>query len=143
MYQTETAFNDGTRRMQSQIANFTKQEENERKQAAQKGAQTRKERLKNEREAINALNKMWIDGIRNLQDKEYALTAENSRKEIAALKEKLTTEKNLTKTAREAINRQIILMEADLQLKLGDLRKKDLFSKIGFHGYWFNVLSLT
>lgn len=126
VYQTETAFNDGTRRMQSQIANFTKQEENERKQAAQKGAQTRKERLKNEREAINALNKMWIDGIRNLQDKEYALTAENGRKEIAALKEKLTTEKNLTKTAREAINRQIILMEADLQLKLGDLRKKFL-----------------
>lgn len=126
VYQTETAFNDGTRRMQSQIANFTKQEENERKQAAQKGAQTRKERLKNEREAINALNKMWIEGIRNLQDKEYALTVENSRKEIAALKEKLTTEKNLTKTAKEAINRQIILMEADLQLKLGDLRKKFL-----------------
>ena len=126
VYQTETAFNDGTRRMQSQIANFTKQEENERKQAAQKGAQTRKERLKNEREAINSLNKMWIEGIRNLQDKEYALTVENSRKEIAALKEKLTTEKNLTKTAKEAINRQIILMEADLQLKLGDLRKKFL-----------------
>lgn len=124
VYKTETAFNDGTRRMQSQIANFTKQEENERKQAAQKGAQTRKERLKNEREAVNALNKMWIDGIRNLRDKEYALTVEENRKEIAAIKEKLETEKNLTKTAKEAMNRQIILLEADLQLKLGDLRKK-------------------
>lgn len=121
-----TEFNNGTRRMQSSLAAFTKQEENEQKQRAASAASARKERLKNEREAINALNKMWIDGIRNLQDKEYALTVENSRKEIAALKEKLTTEKNLTKTAREAINRQIILMEADLQLKLGDLREKFL-----------------
>ena len=124
VYQTETAFNDGTRRMQSQIANFTKQEENERKQAAQKGAQTRKERLKNEREAVDALQKMWINGIRNLQDKEYALTAQEGKKQIDQLKNRLKEEKNLTKTAREAINRQIILMEADLQLKLGDLREK-------------------
>ena len=119
-----TEFNNGTRRMQSSLSSFTKQEESEQKQRAKSAASARKERLKNEREAINALNKMWIDGIRNLQDREYALTVENSRKEIAALKERLQTEKNLTKTAKEAINRQIVLLEADLQLKLGDLRKK-------------------
>ena len=119
-----TEFNNGTRRMQSSLSSFAKQEENEQKQRAKSAASARKERLKNEREAVNALQKMWLDGIKNLQDKEYALTVEENRKEIAALKEKLETEKNLTKTAREAINRQIILMEADLQLKLDDLRKK-------------------
>lgn len=119
-----TEFSDGTRRMQSSLSSFTKQEESEQKQRAAAAASARKERLKNEREAVNALNKMWIDGIRNLRDREYALTVENSRKEIAALKERLQTEKNLTKTAKEAINRQIVLLEADLQLKLGDLRKK-------------------
>lgn len=119
-----TEFNNGTRRMQSSLSSFTKQEESEQKQRAKSAASARKERLKNEREAVDALNKMWIDGIRNLQDREYALTVENSRKEIAALKERLQTEKNLTKTAKEAINRQIVLLEADLQLKLGDLRKK-------------------
>lgn len=119
-----TEFNNGTRRMQSSLSSFTKQEENEQKQRANSAASARKERLKNEREAVNALQKMWLDGIKNLQDKEYALTVEENRKEIAALKEKLETEKNLTKTAKEAINRQIILMEADLQLKLDDLRKK-------------------
>lgn len=119
-----TEFNNGTRRMQSSLSSFTKQEENEQKQRANSAASARKERLKNEREAVNALQKMWLDGIKNLQDKEYALTVEENRKEIAALKEKLETEKNLTKTAKEAINRQIILKEADLQLKLDDLRKK-------------------
>lgn len=121
-----TEFNNGTRRMQSSLAAFTKQEENEQKQRAASAASARKERLKNEREAVDALQKMWINGIRDLQDKEYALTAQEGKKQIDQLKNRLKEEKNLTKTAREAINRQIILMEADLQLKLGDLRKKFL-----------------
>lgn len=119
-----TEFNNGTRRMQSSLAAFTKQEENEQKQRAASAASARKERLKNEREAVDALQKMWINGIRDLQDKEYALTAQEGKKQIDQLKNRLKEEKNLTKTAREAINRQIILMEADLQLKLGDLREK-------------------
>lgn len=119
-----TEFNNGTRRMQSSLAAFTKQEENEQKQRAASAASARKERLKNEREAVDALQKMWINGIRDLQDKEYALTAQEGKKQIDQLKNRLKEGKNLTKTAREAINRQIILMEADLQLKLGDLREK-------------------
>ena len=120
----EKEFSDGTRRIRSQMSNFVKQEENEQKQRAKTAASAAKERLKNERAAVDALQKMWIDGIRNLQDKEYALTAQAGRKQIDDLKNRLKEEKNLSKTAKEAINRQIILLEADLQLKLGDLRKK-------------------
>lgn len=119
-----TEFNNGTRKMQSSLSNFTKQEEAEQKQRAKTAASSAKERLKNERAALDALEKMWLEGIRNLQDKEYALTAQAGRKQIDDLKNRLKEEKNLSKTARAAINRQIILMEADLQLKLGDLRKK-------------------
>lgn len=119
-----TEFNNGTRRMQSSLSSFTKQEESEQKQRVKSAASARKERLKNEREAVDALQKMWINGIRNLQDKEYALTAQEGKKQIDQLKNRLNEEKNLTKTAKEAINRQIVLLEADLQLKLGDLRKK-------------------
>lgn len=125
VYQTETAFNDGTRRMQSQIASFTKQEENERKQAAQKAQQTRKERLKNEREALKALEDMYIKGIKDLQDQEIAQTKATYGQQIAAIKEKLETEKNLTKKAREAYNRQMVLLEADMQLKIAEIREKN------------------
>lgn len=119
-----TEFNNGTRRMQSSLSSFTKQEEAEQKQRAKAAASSAKERLKNEKAALDALEKMWLEGIRNLQDKEYALTAQAGRKQIDDLKNRLKEEKNLSKTARAAIKRQIILMEADLQLKLGDLRKK-------------------
>ena len=120
----EKEFSDGTRKIRSQMSKFVEQEKTEQKQRAKAAASSAKERLKNERAALDALEKMWLEGIRNLQDKEYALTAQAGRKQIDDLKNRLKEEKNLSKTARAAINRQIILMEADLQLKLGDLRKK-------------------
>lgn len=124
VYRTETAFFDGTRRMQSQVSAFAKQEENERKQAAQRAAQTRKERLKNEREAMDALRELYSKGIRNIQDAETAQTTAGYDKQISAIKEKLTTEKNLTVKAREALNAQIVLLEADKEVKLSEIREK-------------------
>ena len=124
VFGAEKAYNDGMRSINKSMSTFVKQEQAEQKQRAQAAAQARKERLKNEREALAALQKMWIDGISNLRDREYAATKQAGEKEIQALKDKLNEEKNLSKTAREAINRQIILAEADLQIKLGELRKK-------------------
>ena len=120
----EKEFSDGTRRIRSQMSNFVKQEKKEQEERAKAAASAAKERLKIEKDAVNELQKMFIDSIRNMQDQEYALTAQAGRKQIDDLKNSLKEEKNLTKTAKEAINRQIILLEADLQLKLGDLRKK-------------------
>lgn len=122
--ETETAFNDGTRRMKSQMSSFTKQEESERKQRAQQAAQARKERQKNEREALKELENMLIAGIRNLQDREIAQMKAGTQQQIAQLRERLQTEKNLTTAAKKAINDQIILLEADLQIKLSELREK-------------------
>ena len=124
VFGAEKAYNDGMRSINKSLSTFTKQEQAEQKQRAQAAAQAAKERLKNEREALAALSKMWIDGITNLRDREYSATKQAGEKEIQALKNKLNEEKNLSKAAREAINRQIILAEADLQIKLGELRKK-------------------
>lgn len=124
VYGAEKAYNDGMRSINKATSSFVKQEQAEQKARAQAAAQAAKERVKNEREALAALQKMWIDGISNLRDREYAATKLAGEKEIQALKNRLNEEKNLSKAAREAINRQIILMEADLQIKLGELRRK-------------------
>lgn len=124
VYGAEKAYNDGMRSINKATSSFIKQEQAEQKARAQAAAQAAKERLKNEREALDALAKMWVDGIKNIRDREYAATKLAGQKEIEALRNKLKEEKNLSKTAREAINQQIILMEADLQIKLGDMRRK-------------------
>lgn len=113
MVLAEKEYNDGTRRMQSQISSLSNA-----------GASTRKERLKNEREALKELENTLIQSIKNLYDKETATVTASYTQQINALKEKLNTEKNLTKAAKAYINQQIILLESDLQLKLGDIRER-------------------
>ena len=113
MVLAEKEYNDGTRRMQSQISSLSNA-----------GASTRKERLKNEREALKELENTLIQSIKNIYDKETATVTASYNQQINALKEKLNTEKNLTKAAKAYINQQIILLESDLQLKLGDIRER-------------------
>lgn len=113
MVLAEKEYNDGTRRMQSQISTLSNT-----------GASTRKERLKNEREALKELENTLTQSIKNIYDKETATVTASYNQQINALKEKLNTEKNLTKAAKAYINQQIILLESDLQLKLGDIRER-------------------
>ena len=113
MVLAEKEYNDGTRRMQSQISTLSNT-----------GASTRKERLKNEREALKELENTLTQSIKNIYDKETATVTASYNQQINALKEKLNTEKNLTKAAKQYINQQIVLLESDLQLKLGDIRER-------------------
>lgn len=113
MVLAEKEYNDGTRRMQSQISTLSNT-----------GASTRKERLKNEREALKELENTLTQSIKNIYDKETATVTASYNQQINALKEKLNTEKNLTKAAKAYINQQIVLLESDLQLKLGDIRER-------------------
>ena len=132
VHNAEKAYNDGMRTINKRMSTFTKQEESEQKQRANAAKEAAKERLKNEKEALNALEDMWYNSIANMEDKEYALTKANFQRQINTLNDRLKTEKNLTKTAKEAINKQIILLEADMQIKLGEIRRKyreDLYKK--------------
>ena len=117
-------YSDGTRRMRSQMASFREQEENERKQAAKQAAQTAKERAKIQTQAQQALEDFLVKGLRDMYDREYTETVKAYQRQIDALKTRLKEEANLTKQARADIQRQIVLMEADLALTMGDLRLK-------------------
>ena len=87
-------------------------------------AQAKKERIKNEQEALQALEEMYISTIKDMYAKEEAALRSSNKKQIEQIKLKLNTEKNLTSKAREALNKQIVLLEAKLQSDIYDLREK-------------------
>lgn len=121
---TTTEFNNATRRMTSQLNAFDKAEKQQREERAKAAAQAAKERAKNEKEALRQLEDLTIEAMGSLQDKEEEMTRVSYNRQIEDLKEKLKTEKNLSKAAKEAINAEIVLLEGQLQTKLGEIDKR-------------------
>lgn len=122
--QTATEFNNATRRMTSQLNSFDKEIKKEREEQAKAAREAAKERAKNEKAALRELEDLTIEAMKNLQAKEEEQTRVSYRRQIEDLKEKLKTEKNLSKAAKEAINAEIVLLEGQLQIKLGEIDKK-------------------
>ena len=122
--QTTTEFNNATRRMTSQLNSFDKEIKKEREEQAKAAAQAAKERAKNEKAALRELEDLTISAMKNMQEKEEAETRVSYNRRIEDLKERIKTEKNLTKKAKEALNAEIVLLEGELQEKLGDIDKK-------------------
>lgn len=120
----EAEYAAGTRRIKSRLSNFNEEEKKERQARAKEAADAAKERRKLEQEALRDLEDLYNNSIKDILAKEIALAKAAGERQIESLKERLKTENNLSKAARQAINEQIILLEADLQLKLGDIRKK-------------------
>lgn len=115
-------YSTAARKLKKEQNSLDSQDENERKQRAKAAADAAKERVQKEKEALRNLEDVYIKSIGDMREKEYTLTKVNGIRKIDDLKHRLETEKNLTKQARENINRMIILEEADLQLKLGQMR---------------------
>lgn len=113
MILAEKEYSDRTREMQTQLSSLSNT-----------GASSRKERIQNERETLKELENVLIQGIKNIYDKETATVTASYNQQINALKDKLKTETNLTKTAKQYLNQQIVLLESELQLKLGDIRER-------------------
>lgn len=121
---TTTEFNNATRRMTSQLNNFEKQEKQQRQERAKAAAQAANERAKNERDALRELEDLSIEAIKSMQEKEIEQTKVATKRRIEDIQYRLKTEKNLTKTAKEALNREIVLLEAQLQVQLGEIDKR-------------------
>lgn len=120
----DAEFNNATRRMTSQLNSFDKEINKEAEEAAKTAAENAKKRAENEKKAMEELEDLTIAAMKDLQAKEEAqIKVENTRK-INTLKDRLKNEKDLTPKTREAINQQITLLEADLQVKLGEIAKK-------------------
>ena len=85
------------------------------KAAAEKRKKNAEEAYRNQVEAIRAMEDESINLISNDYERETAKLRTEHRRQIEDLREKLRTEKNLNKTAREAINRQINMLDTAFQ----------------------------
>ena len=120
----DAEFNNATRRMTSQLNNFDKEISKEQEETSKKAAENAKKRAENEKKAMQELEDLTIAAMKDLQAKEEVQTKVEANRKIEAIKERLKNEKNLTIKTREALNQQIILLESNLQVKLGEISKK-------------------
>lgn len=116
----EKEFYQGTRRLESQMSTFNQEIEAENKEAAKNA----KERADKTKEAYKDLYSTAVGLMQDSLSKQLAQLKQSANNEINTLKDKLKTEKNLTSEAKRAMNERIILLEADLQLRLAELRDK-------------------
>lgn len=92
-----------------------------RRSSGQSAAQKRKEREKAELDAVRAATDAEIALIKAAGERELAAENERYARQVADLKKRLETEKNLTAAARAAIQKQIELAEQAHNQKLEDL----------------------
>lgn len=129
MLQAETDYITGTTRIAARAANAREQEAKANEAAAERQRQAWRKAQQERQQAL----KIELDEMRKLQDlrlqfeqdeytRERKQTELNYDRQIEDLRNRLKTEKNLTKTARETINQEIVALEA---LKLQELARID------------------
>ena len=130
MYQAEEAYFNGVRALQKQLNTFDKEAQEERDKAAEDARKKREEELKKEEEAEKArqanakqIAQQAEDFALSLIEDETARTIAQRQiqgeREIAALKDRLETEKNLTEESRnqlaDLIKGKQVALEAELE----------------------------
>lgn len=94
------------------------------KKAAQDRAKTAQEIKQKELEAIRQLEDSALSLIKDNQTKEIEQNNLSFSRQIEDLKKRLTTEKNLTKTAKETINKTITNLQIQQNNQLAEINKK-------------------
>lgn len=138
--ETDREMSDFERKMNKQMSSLNKSATS----SSNSAATAKKERIKNEQEALRALEDAYIASIKDMEAKEIATLKSSNARKIQDLRTKLQTEKNLTKTARKAINKEIILIEAELQTQLADTeekyQKQRLQEELNRRKEWYSTL---
>ena len=131
MYKAEENFYQGIRRLDRQAASarneIAKQEEQALKERQAKYKEYLQKRKEMEAAALQwarAYEDARIEAIADMQQKSEEALRVSYARQIEDLKKTLATEKNLTQQARADIQALIILKEAEMQTKLGEMRKK-------------------
>lgn len=131
MYQAEENFYQGIRRLDRQAASarneIAKQEEQALKERQAKYKEYLQKRKEMEATALQwsrAYEDARIEAIADIQQKEEEALRTSYARQIEDLKRTLKEDKNLTEQARTDIGNLIILKEAELQKKLGEMRDK-------------------
>ena len=114
MYQADEQYYSGVRRLNSQLTSFDKDERSKREQAAAESARKREESRKQEEDAEKARQENARQIAQQAEDFALSLIQDESAKaiaqrkiqgdrEIAQLKERLATDKNLTAESRDQL----------------------------------------
>lgn len=129
MLQAETDYITGTTRIAARAANAREQEAKaaeaaaeKQRQAWRKAQQERQQALKTELEEMRKLQDLRLQFVKDDYVRERKQTELNYNRQIEDLRNRLKTEKNLTKATRETINQEIVTLEA---LKLQELARID------------------
>ena len=101
-----------------EAARLKKQQED-----AKRAAEAARERRQKELAERRIVEDLTLALLAEGQKKQEALVRTEFSRRIEDIKNRLKTESNLTKKAREALNQQIILLEAQLQAKLGEINE--------------------
>lgn len=125
-FNAEKDFSTVSRKFIKEKHSLNKEEESDRKSRAKAAADAAKDRREKEKQAMTELQDMYFQTLYTAGEQAYSIAKANGEREIQALRDRLATEKNLTVAAKEAINKQIILKEADLQLELGEIQRTAL-----------------
>jgi len=138
MYRAEKEYYDGTQRLaqrqiavQNELAEERKRKSEEARQLNEKALQDEKER----QEKLKSINRELEDAVFEMKkdgkEKEKQLLDIQTRREIEDIQERLKTEKNLTKEAKENLTKLIEQLKENQKLKEKEIEEK--YSKEQFN----------
>lgn len=124
----DTEYYNKTRRLMSQASEFEQQEldeqkrrAEERRQAAEKAAAAREQRRQKELEAVRGAEDEMTKLIKDAAERQRVEINLSYDRQIEDLRRRLATERDLTVTAKKALNAQIVALEKQKEDELSKL----------------------
>jgi len=115
---------DLTLKIDEEAQKRTNQEKADQKTRAENVAKAADERKQKELDVMRAAQDAAFALIKDNQQRELKQLETQSNRQIADLQKRLTTEKNLTKVAKEAINQQILSLQEKQNIDIAEINKK-------------------
>lgn len=126
MLKAETDYNNATLRIAQRQAAAVKEQVEEEKRRHEEWKRRQHERVSKTREALQSLEDLSIEFIRDEVERERAELSVEYGRRIEALRERMNNEKNLTVEARKAINEQIVLLERQFAERLDKINQDEI-----------------
>lgn len=126
MLKAETDYNNATLRIAQRQAAAVKEQVEDAKRRHEEWKRRQQERVSKTREALQALEDLRLEFIRDEVERERAELSVEYGRRIEALRERLNNEKNLTVEARKSINEQIVLLQRQLAERLDKINQEEI-----------------
>lgn len=126
MLKAETDYNNATLRIAQRQSAAVKEQVEEEKRRHEEWKRRQQERVSKTREALQSLEDLRLEFIRDEVERERAEFSVEYGRRIDVLRERLNNEKNLTIEARKAITEQIVLLERQLAERLDKINQDEI-----------------